>query len=430
MAKHAPNHYNHKNGLTVGNDNIDNNHRYYKYISQNTSSNGFDQGNDIYVATSASSESDPLPEFKGIRVSLNNDRSRRFEIRDEARTEYSKDGSTWRTLTQEENPSGYNADGTHKYVFRMNGNTHYMTLSNVPKGKLYMVVNSKLLGINSPNAKFANLPNGVDSESNTKITNTNGIKKLVVDVEEAGDVIFCVGDFSCEKIGVAVDYKKALSSYNNYFTDCQEPEMRYDLTNAFTETGLTAYYVDGSSFKKGDATIAFTPLAYNVAMAGEGTIIQADASNTSIPIFCADVNTTATDHTTSLVGVLEDTYIERIDGDKQRNYFFTNIAGKVDPETGLPTESFTTSPLGFYRAVASTLGAHKSYLQLPLDQTNARSIIYIDFNGDGETTGIERIDSNNVYKDGTYYTLTGIPLNGKPTAKGIYILNGKKVLIK
>lgn len=205
--------------------------------------------------------------------------------------------------------------------------------------------------------------------------------------------------------------------------------MRYDLTNAFTETRLTAYYVDGSSFKKGDATIAFTPLAYNVAMAGEGTIIQANASNTSIPIFCADVNTTATDHTTSLVGVLENTYIERTDGDK-RNYFFTNIAGKVDPESGLPVEEFTSSPLGFYRAVASTLGAHKSYLQLPLDQTNARSIIYIDFNGDGETTGIERIDSNNVYKDGTYYTLTGIPLNGKPTAKGIYILNGKKVLIK
>lgn len=430
LAKHAPNHYNHKNGLTVGNDNIDAKHRYYKYISQNSSSNGFDQGNDIYVATSASSESDPLPEFKGIRVSLNNDRSRRFEIRDEARTEYSEDGSTWRTLTQEENPSGYNADGTHKYVFRLNGNTHYMTLSNVPKGKLYMVANSKLLGINSPNAKFINLPDGVVSESDTKITNTGGIKKLVIDVQETGDVVFCVGDFSCEKIGVAVDYKKALSSYNNYFTDCQEPEMRYDLTNAFTETGLTAYYVDGSSFKKGDATIAFTPLAYNVAMAGEGTIIQADASNTSIPIFCADVNTTATDHTTSLVGVLENTYIERTDGDK-RNYFFTNIAGKVDPESGLPVEEFTSSPLGFYRAVASTLGAHKSYLQLPLDQTNARSIIYINFDGEGETTGIRNLDNNaTVQQEGAYYTLTGIRLNGKPSVKGIYILNGKKVMIK
>lgn len=418
-----------KNGILIGHDEANSGTiRYYKYVSSNNNDKAYDQGNDVSIATAANTQT-KLPEFEGIRLSLKSATSQRFEIRDEALTE-KKDGETWTTLTKAENPNGYNADDTHKYVFRMNGNTHYMTLSNVPKGKLYMVVNSALLGINSPNAKFANLPDGVVSESNTKITRTNGTKKLVVEVEEAGDVIFCVGNFSCEKIGVAVDYKKALSSYNNYFTDCQEPEMRYDLTNAFTETGLTAYYVDGSSFKKGDATIAFTPLAYNVAMAGEGTIIQADASNTSIPIFCADVNTTATDHTTSLVGVLENTYIERTDGDK-RNYFFTNIAGKVDPESGLPVEEFTSSPLGFYRAVASTLGAHKSYLQLPLDQTNARSIIYINFDGEGETTGIRNLDNNaTVQQEGAYYTLTGIRLNGKPSVKGIYILNGKKVMIK
>lgn len=418
-----------KNGILIGHDEANSGTiRYYKYVSSNNNDKAYDQGNDVSIATAANTQT-KLPEFEGIRLSLKSATSQRFEIRDEALTE-KKDGETWTTLTKAENPNGYNADDTHKYVFRMNGNTHYMTLSNVPKGKLYMVVNSALLGINSPNAKFANLPDGVVSESNTKITRTNGTKKLVVEVEEAGDVIFCVGNFSCEKIGVAVDYKKALSSYNNYFTDCQEPEMRYDLTNAFTETGLTAYYVDGSSFKKGDATIAFTPLEYNVAMAGEGTIIQADASNTSIPIFCADVNTTATDHTTSLVGVLENTYIERTDGDK-RNYFFTNIAGKVDPESGLPVEEFTSSPLGFYRAVASTLGAHKSYLQLPLDQTNARSIIYINFDGEGETTGIRNLDNNaTVQQEGAYYTLTGIRLNGKPSVKGIYILNGKKVMIK
>ena len=382
---------------------------YTTYTTHNQEGYGYDQGNDVYVATSTSTKS-TLPEFKGIRISLVDERSNRFEIRD---------------------VKSKNLDGTNKYIFRMNGNTHYMTLSNVPKGKLYMVVNSKLLGINSPNAKFVDLPDGVTSESDTKITTTGGsTRKLVVDVEEAGDVIFCVGDFSCEKIGVAVDYKKALSSFENYFTDCQEPEMRYDLTGEFTSTSLTAYYVDGSGFKKGDTSINFTPLTNNVALAGEGTIIKASTEDTNIPIFCADVNTTATDHTTSLVGVLENTYIERTDGDK-RNYFFTNIAGKVDPESGLPVEEFTESPLGFYRAVAGTLGAHKSYLQLPLDPTNARSIIYINFDGEGETTGIRNLDNNaTVQQEGAYYTLTGIRLNGKPSVKGIYILNGKKVMIK
>lgn len=418
-----------KNGIHIGYDEVSSGTiRYYKYVSSSNPDKAYDQGNDVSIATAANTQT-KLPEFEGIRLSLNKATSQRFEIRDEALTE-KKVEEAWTTLTKEENPNGYNADGTHKYVFRMNGNTHYMTLSNVPKGKLYMVVNSKLLGINSPNAKFANLPDGVDSESNTKITNTNGIKKLVVDVEEAGDVIFCVGDFSCEKIGVAVDYKKALSSFENYFTDCQEPEMRYDLTGEFTSTSLTAYYVDGTGFTKGQTSIDFTPLTYNVALAGEGTIIKASTEDTNIPIFCADVNTTATAHTTSLVGVVEDTYIERTDGDK-RNYFFTNIAGKVDPESGLPVGEFTSSPLGFYRAVASTLGAHKSYLQLPKNQTNARSIIYINFDGEGETTGIRNLDNNaTVQQEGAYYTLTGIRLNGKPSVKGIYILNGKKVMIK
>ena len=382
---------------------------YTTYTTHNQEGYGYDQGNDVYVATSTSTKS-TLPEFKGIRISLVDERSNRFEIRD---------------------VKSKNLDGTNKYIFRMNGNTHYMTLSNVPKGKLYMVVNSKLLGINSPNAKFVDLPDGVTSESDTKITTTGGsTRKLVVDVEEAGDVIFCVGDFSCEKIGVAVDYKKALNSFENYFTDCQEPEMRYDLTGEFTSTSLTAYYVNGTGFTKGQTTIDFTKLTNNVALAGEGTIIKASTEDTNIPIFCADVNTTATDHPTSLVGVLENTYIERIDGVK-RNYFFTNIAGKVDPESGLPVEEFTESPLGFYRAVASTLGAHKSYLQLPLNQTNARSIIYINFDGEGETTGIRNLDNNaTVQQEGAYYTLTGIRLNGKPSVKGIYILNGKKVMIK
>ncbi|MBR0488658.1 MAG: hypothetical protein IJJ68_00435 [Prevotella sp.] len=388
---------------------------YTKYTTLGQNGYGFDQGADVYFNNNKG-EKEIMDEFQGIRISLKTHRSDRFEIRD---------------VTS--NGGALNLDGTNKYIFRLNGDTHYMTLSNVPQGKLYMKVScSKLIGINSPNATFVEDANFATTthDNNTRITDTNGTKALVVDVKEAGDVIFCVGNFNCEKIGVAVDYKKALSSFENYFTDCQEPEMRYDLTGEFTSTSLTAYYVNGTGFTKGQTTINFTALTNNVALAGEGTIIKASTEDTNIPIFCADVNTTATAHTTSLVGVVEDTYIERIDGDK-RNYFFTNIAGKVDPETGLPTESFTTSPLGFYRAVASTLGAHKSYLQLPLDQTNARSIIYINFDGEGETTGIRNLDNNaTVQQEGAYYTLTGIRLNGKPSVKGIYILNGKKVMIK
>ncbi len=49
-----------------------------------------------------------------------------------------------------------------------------------------------------------------------------------------------------------------------------------------------------------------------------------------------------------------------------------------------------------------------------------------------ETTGINSLTGNSTTKgmEGRYYTLDGRLLNGKPTQKGVYILNGRKLLIK
>ncbi|MDE6002083.1 MAG: chitobiase/beta-hexosaminidase C-terminal domain-containing protein [Prevotella sp.] len=49
----------------------------------------------------------------------------------------------------------------------------------------------------------------------------------------------------------------------------------------------------------------------------------------------------------------------------------------------------------------------------------------------GSTTGIVDIMLNDTFDaDGSWYTLEGRKLQGKPTAKGVYIVNGKKVIIK
>jgi hypothetical protein len=56
---------------------------------------------------------------------------------------------------------------------------------------------------------------------------------------------------------------------------------------------------------------------------------------------------------------------------------------------------------------------------------------------DGETTGIGSLtpalskgEGNSGDEGSVYYTLAGRKLPGKPTAKGLYIVNGKKVVIK
>lgn len=154
------------------------------YTTKNQEDYGFDQGNDIYFHGRDNVDYS-MDEFQGIRVSLVQSRSNRFEIRKEV---------------------GSNADGTDKWSFRMIGNTHYLTLSNVPQGKLYMVMSGKRIGINSPNATFESV-DGEAQPENTTVLMIDKLKKVAIDVATAGDVSFCVYDFTCEKIGVAKDEK-------------------------------------------------------------------------------------------------------------------------------------------------------------------------------------------------------------------------------
>ncbi len=65
---------------------------------------------------------------------------------------------------------------------------------------------------------------------------------------------------------------------------------------------------------------------------------------------------------------------------------------------------------------------------LTLDGVNA-SAIQLNFDGEGETTGISPSPAL-PQGEGAWYSLDGRKLQGTPTAKGIYIKNGKKIVIK
>ena len=54
----------------------------------------------------------------------------------------------------------------------------------------------------------------------------------------------------------------------------------------------------------------------------------------------------------------------------------------------------------------------------------------IGFNIDGETTGIDNSQLSTVNSNDGWYTLDGIKLNGEPKKKGIYIKDGRKVVVK
>ena len=73
---------------------------------------------------------------------------------------------------------------------------------------------------------------------------------------------------------------------------------------------------------------------------------------------------------------------------------------------------------------AGTIAANKCWLEIaPSQAAGARRLVF------GSTTGVDAISLKDI-TTGDWYDLNGRKLNGMPTKKGIYINNGKKVIIK
>ena len=72
----------------------------------------------------------------------------------------------------------------------------------------------------------------------------------------------------------------------------------------------------------------------------------------------------------------------------------------------------------------ATASAGKAYLAVP-GAGNAKEMIVIS----GDVTGIESIENGTIVND-NYYTIDGKLVKGQPTQKGIYVVNGRKVVIK
>ena len=130
--------------------------------------------------------------------------------------------------------------------------------------------------------------------------------------------------------------------------------------------------------------------------------------------------------------------------------FFETIFHKQNPDSGIPNY------LGFFRFTQnSRMGSNKAYLKLPANATvgngEGETFGYCDYNGQfiggttddessfakvmmlfddemGDVTEVNKVEVTTKRNDNAYYTLQGIKVL-RPT-KGIYIHNGKKIVIK
>jgi len=166
---------------------------------------------------------------------------------------------------------------------------------------------------------------------------------------------------------------------------------------------IKAYIV--SAFKPSTGEVTLTRITD--VPANTGIVVKGDANTYAIPWGPGE-----TVVANMLVGVTEDTQLNKVDGD-YTNYILAKKNNK----------------LGFYAVTdGSTLSAGKAYLPLPTAQlpsvTGARQLTMVF---DDETTGIQQIQSD-VKSNGDYYDLQGRRVS-TPT-RGLYIVNGKKVVIK
>ena len=84
----------------------------------------------------------------------------------------------------------------------------------------------------------------------------------------------------------------------------------------------------------------------------------------------------------------------------------------------------------YTEASPANIKALRGYLDLTGNAAAARALIYID-EPDGTTTAIKAISGDVISKNAEgWYTIGGMKLEGAPTQKGIYIQNGKKVVVK
>lgn len=154
---------------------------------------------------------------------------------------------------------------------------------------------------------------------------------------------------------------------------------------------------------EGDEIKAFTP--YYVVVEQDTISLSTEAE-----VVCPIVTTGKVDlGTFEFVGT-----IEHLNRSESSNKYILQSDGKWHNVTGSPNEVY--------------IPAFRSYF-LPKTGNSAKSLNMIigDFD---DTTGISQIKT--IDRDGTerYYDLSGRPIQGKPTQRGIYIKNGKKILVK
>lgn len=373
----------------------------HEYGSSNAKQSSFAQGQEIKAGASNT----PLRELRGLLFNLVKNYSDRFQI-------VCKNGSKAKGDT---------------YLY-LNGGTHYVTIQSVPANATVYIEH------NGGDNEMFNL-NTLDVKSVKTITNSNNNRVSVYQLgNTTKDLTFCVQNCKLYRIAVVKDNKtigSATQNYIKYATYSQSYPVDYSLNERLNGTEVTAYSVS-ANYKSNATFVNFTELPGNQSASDEGVILKTSGNlGESHPIFTTDVNTTPDrPASNALVGTGDEgTEFENAKKEGCQNYILTTKYFHLDKDENPSGGVIEGNQQCFYKWVKGNAKKNFAYLQLQNpSNAAAKTVIYLDWFGD--TTGIHGMTAPSQVTSGkTYYTLDGRKVTS-PTQKGIYIINGKKIIIK
>lgn len=391
-----------KESVTAGNTywgekNEGNDHEYGSFNARKSS---FAQGQEIKAGTSNTI----LPELKGLLFNLVKNNRDRFRI-------VCKNGSE---------------DKGNTYLDLIGG-THYVTIQSVPANAMVYIEHNG-------NEMFNLNTLGVDSLRT--ITNSNNNRVSVYRLgDKTKDLTFCVYNCKLYRIAIVKDNKtigSATQNYIKYATYSQSYPVDYSLNERLNGTAVTAYSVS-TNYQSNATSVNFTELPNNQSAPDEGVILKTFGNlGESHPIFTTDFNTTPQKLTSNALVGTGDKATEFATAKKEgcQNYILTTKYFHLDKNENQSGTVIDGNQQCFYKWVKGDAKSNFAYLQLknPSNANAAKTVIYLDWFGD--TTGIHGMTAPSQVTSGkTYYTLDGRKVTS-PTQKGIYIINGKKIIIK
>ena len=282
---------------------------------------------------------------------------------------------------------------------------------------------------------------GTDDEYILAIKNTTGA---------TNHLTYTLNGWIVKKLAVS-EYSKNIGS-TGFATESRNDVIDHTLTGYLSGLPVKGYIVTGLGATLDNDNRAILVEDAGVLPAGQGCFLANDMTadydasadksvktlNDCTYLFAPDMHDSPkTVNSNLMVAKIEGGYIPAVENGKT-NYALSNK--HFSPSN--PAGTTVYGKVGFFRITGSGIqNAHENsaYLQIPTSTANGVKAFFLvmegsedplaeDF-GDQDITAVKGIE-NAADIEGNWYNMNGQKLNGRPTSSGIYVVNGKKVVIK